>query len=90
MKLIHGTVRSSDEAADFGGGAAVLMSETDPTAAEIAVARYSGKCGANANLHFSLAAFPKDGQTADLLLETSTRRLKTAKALGEGAFVGTG
>lgn len=87
MSQLGGSLRNSDEFADFNGHSAILMGETDKKDAMQAVKRLGRECNGSTDIRFSVTSYPKDGTTSDELFRTALERLERAKSGDVGAVV---
>lgn len=86
--LIGEIMRSSDEFFYLeGGGAAILMGETDGIGALAAVGRYRLACREEKDIRFSLTTYPSDVRSVAEMLVIGQRRLQKAKGRSEPGCV---
>lgn len=88
--ILAKTKRESDKLFDLDCEVALLMSETDPSGALVAVDRYKTLFSEDVDLRFAVASFPGDGVNCTDLLAIAYRRLNAAKILECGAVVSNG
>jgi hypothetical protein len=89
-KLLETAFRDSDELFELGGGATIIMGQTDRDGAVAAVNRYKQLCTEEIDLRFAVACFPDDGHNAQDLIASLHRRLQRAMTLDRGGVVAGG
>ncbi len=84
------TVRRQDTVCRQGGDEfAIIMPDTEPTAAEALVGRVHERlAGIGASASDGVASFPYDASSADGLLEAADRRERERKAIRHGTLTG--
>ena len=88
-KVLSDRIRSSDLLAEKNSHLVILMSETSPDGAQIAIDRYRSYCEEQP-LWFSLVTFPQDSGSAEEFMSAGERRLQVAAQEQAGAVVSTG
>lgn len=73
---LQGKMRQSDVVFDFDGSrVAVLMSETAPEGARVAIDRYLREFPGGSEVTYGFSSYPEDGNCLPTLLAAATRRL---------------
>jgi hypothetical protein len=82
--------RRSDEVAELHECAAVLLSETSAGGAQRAIQRYKSTDDRASRMAFSIASFPADGESAQVVFKTAIRRFGAACGTEPGTVVVNG
>jgi hypothetical protein len=77
-QLLGAALRDSDELIELENGAAIIMTETTPDAAEKAVERMKALNDGASRLQFTVLAYPRDAKSAQELLDVCSATLKNA------------
>ena len=88
-KALADRIRSSDLLAEKNSHLVILMSETSPDGAYVAIDRYRTYCEEQP-LWFSLVTFPQDSGTAEEFVTVAERRLQAASQEQAGSVVSSG
>jgi hypothetical protein len=78
--LLSAEVRGSDQLFETATGVAVLMGQTAPAGAELALARYQARCREEGGLRTAMASYPADGQRPEQILRAAQQRLSNVAA----------
>jgi hypothetical protein len=78
LRVLTRSLRETDEVVPSESGLTILMVETDPTGAWMAIQRLRARFGGAIGMRFGVASYPKDGRDVDALLGVARGRLDDA------------